>query len=304
MKKIVGATFAFVVWLLFRGRPEPLEITANLGDGQRTTVTDGRIFSRAVGDGPDLLLLPGFVGNSQTWEFITPDLAANHRVHLVDLLGHGLSDKPASVRYDGGVQAVRLVEWLSVHGIRDAVVIANSAGCQAAVQLAADHRQYVRGLVLINPFLIAGPAVRLLLALIRRFPVVASFAVRRIYAQRWFVWMGQMLGRRDPWRVTSADVDRQYLPYGTPGFFDALPAMLNGIDPSMYSSVVPRVTCPVLLVWGVGDRTAPVEAAVKLAREFSHGEIRLLENAGHMPQEEVPGDLVEQIRPFLKSTEG
>ena len=83
MKKIVGATFAFVVWLLFRGRPEPLEITANLGDGQRTTVTDGRIFSRAVGDGPDLLLLPGFVGNSQTWEFITPDLAANHRVHLV-----------------------------------------------------------------------------------------------------------------------------------------------------------------------------------------------------------------------------
>ena len=58
------------------------------------------------------------------------------------------------------------------------------------------------------------------------------------------------------------------------------------------------------MVWGVGDRTAPVEAAVKLAREFPHGEIRLLENAGHMPQEEVPDDLVEQIRPFLKSTEG
>jgi len=304
MKKIVGAAFAFVVWLLFRGRPEPLEITANLGAGQRTMVADGRIFSRSVGDGPDLLLLPGFVGNSQTWEFITPDLASNHRVHLVDLLGHGLSDKPASVRYDGSGQAVRMVEWLSVHGICDAVVIANSAGCQAAVQLAADHRQYVRGLVLINPFLIAGPGVRFLLALIRRFPMVAGFAVRRIYAQRWFVWMGQMLGRRDPWRVTSADVDRQYLPYGTPGFFDALPAMLKGIDPSMYSSVVARVKCPVLLVWGVGDRTAPVEAAVKLAREFPHGEIRLLENAGHMPQEEVPDDLVEQIRPFLKSTEG
>ena len=303
MKKIIGATFAFIVWLSFRGRPEPFEITANLGGGQRTTGTDGRIFSRSVGDGPDLLLLPGFTGNSQTWEFITPDLASDHRVHLVDLLGHGLSDKPASARYDGGAHADRLVEWLGVHGIRDIVVVANSAGCQASVHLAADHHQHVRGLVLISPFLIAGPSIQWLFALARIFPMVAGFAIRRIYAQRWFVWLGHMLGSRDPWRVTSADVDRQYLPYGTPGFFDALPAMLNGIDPSMYSSVVPRVKCPVLLVWGAYDRTARLESVVRLAREFPHGEALVLENGGHMAQEEIPDDLIKQIRPFLRSIE-
>jgi pimeloyl-ACP methyl ester carboxylesterase len=303
MKKIVGATFAFIVWLLFRGRPEPLEIPANLGGGKRTAGADGRIFSRSVGDGSDLLLLPGFAGNSQTWEFITPDLASDHRVHVVDLLGHGLSDKPASARYDGVAHAGRLVEWLGAHGLSNVVVVASSSGCQTAVQFAADHQQFVRGLVLINPFLIARPGIRFLLDLARMFPMVAGFAIRRIYAQRWFTWLGKMLGHGDPWRVTSGDVDRQYWPYGTPGFFDALPAMLNGIDPSMYSSVVPRVKCPVLLVWGARDRTARSESVVRLAREFPHGEAVILENAGHMAQEEVPDDLIKQIRSFLKSIE-
>ena len=95
MGKLVFAAALLAVWLAFRGRPKPYDVTSHLEDGCRTPLPEGRLYSRSVGAGPDLVLLPGFAGNTQTWEFVTPDLARDYRVHWLDPLGHGLSDKPA-----------------------------------------------------------------------------------------------------------------------------------------------------------------------------------------------------------------
>ncbi|MBH39873.1 MAG: hypothetical protein CL790_01440 [Chloroflexi bacterium] len=291
--------------LVFRGRPHPIDVSAYVEQvgGKRTLVEGGRMYSRSLGHGPDLVMLPGFAGNSSTWEFITPDLASDHHVHLVDLLGHGFSDKPSTAAFDGDFHANRLVEWLRIHEVQNPVVIASSAGCQAAVAMASTYPQHVRGLVLVDPFLIAGRGIRSVLAIAKLFPRITAFVMRRLYAQRWFVRFGQMLGRRDPWRVTAADVDRQYVPYGTPGFFEALPAMLAGIDPSSYHNMVQEVECPVLLVWGAADRTATLGQARWLGCQFQHAETVILAEAGHLPQEEVPADLVARLRPFLRSVE-
>ena len=295
----------FLAWLAFRSRPSPIDVSAHVADtgGELTLVKGGRLYSRSLGVGPDIVMLPGFAGNSSTWEFITPDLASDHRVHLVDLLGHGLSDKPATAVFDGDAHASRLVEWLEAQEVQEMVLLASSAGCQTAVALASTYPEYVRGLVLVDPFLIAGRGVRFVLVVAKVFPRITAFVMHHLYAQRWFVWFGQMLGRRDPRRVNAADVDRQYLPYGTPGFFEVLPAMLAGIDPSIYQSMVKQVSCPVLLVWGDADRTATLKQARWLGRQFQHAETLILADAGHLPQEEVPTDLVARLRPFLRLVE-
>ncbi len=305
LKFAIPVVVGFLSWLAFRNRPHPIDVSAHVKSvgGERTLVEGGRMYSRSFGQGPDLVMLPGFAGNSSTWEFITPDLASDHHVHLVDLLGHGFSDKPTTAAFDGDFHAACLVEWLRVHEVQKPVVIASSAGCQAAVVMASAYPQHVRGLVLVDPFLIAGRGIRFVLAIAKLFPRVTSFVTRQLYAQRWFVCFGQMLGRRDPWRVTAADVDRQYLPYGTPGFFEALPAMLAGIDPSIYHNTVQQVECPVLLVWGAADRTATLGQARWLGCQFQHAETLILAEAGHLPQEEVPSDLVARLRPFLRSVE-
>ena len=125
MGKLVFAAVLLAVWLAFRGRPEPYDITSHLENGRRTPLREGRLYSRSVGAGPDLVLLPGFAGNTQTWEFVTPDLARDYRVHWLDPLGHGLSDKPADARYDGAAHAERLAEWLDVHRL-----FAGCGGCK------------------------------------------------------------------------------------------------------------------------------------------------------------------------------
>ena len=300
MGKLVFAAALLAVWLAFRGRPEPYDITSHLENGRRTPLREGRLYSRSVGAGPDLVLLPGFAGNTQTWEFITPDLARDYRVHWLDPLGHGLSDKPADARYDGAAHAERLAEWLDVHNLSQVVVVASSAGAQAAVKLAADYPERVLGLVLVDPFLVAGRYIRWSLNLSKLIPAQSAAMARRLYAQRWYVRLGQMLGRYDSWGVSEADVDRQCLPYGSPGFFEALPAMLRSVDPADYADAIAGTRCPVLLVWGEADRTAASTQAEALAGQFADAEIRIVRKAGHLVQEETPEELLKLARPFLE----
>ena len=300
MAKLVLAAALAGAWVAFRGRPKPYDITEHLEDGRRTPLREGRLFSRTFGAGSDLVLLPGFAGNTRTWEFVTPALAREHRVHWLDPLGHGLSDKPADARYDGPAQADRLVEWLDAHQLSSVVVVASSAGAQIAVSLAAMHPERVSGLVMVDPFLVAGRYIRASLQLCRLAPGPTAAIARRLYAQRWFVRIGQTLGRYDPWSTTAADVDRQYLPYGSPGFFEALPAMLRGIDPANYERAVAATRCPVLLVWGEADRTATSWQVQALADQFADAEIQIVRKAGHLVQEEQPEALLALTRPFLE----
>ena len=45
----------------------------------------------ARGDGPPLVLLHGWAMHSGVWGALVPRLAQRHRVHAVDLPGHGYS---------------------------------------------------------------------------------------------------------------------------------------------------------------------------------------------------------------------
>ena len=300
MRKLALAAAVAAAWFAFRGRPEPYDITDHLEDGHRTPLREGRLYSRSFGAGPNLVLLPGFAGNTQTWEFITPALARDYRVHWLDPLGHGLSDKPADARYDGAAHAERLAEWLDAQRLSQVVLAASSAGAQAAVKMAADHPERVLGLLLVDPFLVAGRYIRWSIKLGTLMPGASAAVARRLYAQRWYVRIGQMLGRYDSWDVTEADVDRQFLPYGSPGFFEALPAMLREVDPAKYAGAIAATRCPVLLVWGEADRTAASSQAEALAGQFADAEIRIVEKAGHLVQEERPEELLALARPFLE----
>lgn len=298
------ALLAGSAWVATRGRPEPFDVQDHLDGGTLWPGSDGRLYHRTVGSGPDMVMLPGFAGNARTWEFVTPELARTHRVHWVDLLGQGLSDKPATADYGAKAQADRLEELLGCQDLTQTVIVASSAGAQPAVILAARHTDRVAGLVLVDPFLVAGPLVRVGMWISQKLPKAAGVLLRTLSGQRWYVRAGSMLGRKHPFTVDRTTVDRQYLPYGAPGFLEALPALLAGVDPSPSGRAIPEVTCPVLLIWGAADRLAGRGQALSLAAQFADAEPVILEDAGHVPQEEVPDRVVAAMRPFLKRIHG
>lgn len=100
-----------------------------------------RVFVRARGEGPPLLLVHGFPTASYDWHAVEPALARQHRVIAFDLLGFGWSDKPAGHDYRIAGQADLAEAVLAHFGIREASVLAHDYGDTVAQELLARQRE-------------------------------------------------------------------------------------------------------------------------------------------------------------------
>ncbi len=246
-----------------------------------------------------LVLLHGTASSLHTWEGVTRRLAERWRVVTMDLPGHGLTGATAEGRYDraGMVAAIaRLVDHL---GLDSFVIGGNSMGGEMAMAYALIHPERVEGLVLIDSAglaldlrgrhvpigfrLAAIPLLRPLIARITPRSVVER-SVRAVYA--------------DPARVTPALVDRYWRLMRMEGSRRALMkrfAILAGEPPL----AVEKITAPALVVWGREDHLIPLAVGDELARRLPHADLVVIDDAGHVPQEERPDETARAIADFL-----
>lgn len=110
-------------------------------------------------DGAPVVMFHGlFSGNLAAWYFSSaPAVAATHRVRLVDLRGHGLTERPAT-GYD---RQTMIGDALAVTADLDPfVAVGHSYGALLALRLANAHPDRVAGLVLVDPPLGTGSRER------------------------------------------------------------------------------------------------------------------------------------------------
>ncbi len=105
--------------------------------------------SRNSGTGRPWVLLHGLAVSHR---YLMPTAAAltDGPVHVPDLPGFGLSGQPDRV-YDVERHCAAIAAWLDTDGISGARVLANSFGCQIAVELAVRRPDLVSALVLVGP---------------------------------------------------------------------------------------------------------------------------------------------------------
>ena len=119
-----------------------------------------RLEAEVIGspDDPTVLLLHGGRESREVWSDAAEALvAAGRQVAMLDLRGHGGSDRPADGRYDLTAYVEDLRAVLSQMGSRPVVVAALLSGCVAAAALADEGGNLATALVLANPPL--GPQV-------------------------------------------------------------------------------------------------------------------------------------------------
>ena len=104
------------------------------------------------GSGEPLVLLHGGVAGSEIFTAMLPALAAERRVILVDLQGHGRTgeiDRPLRPELLAGDVAALIVHL----GLERADVLGYSLGATVAFRLAVEHPERVRRLILVSlPF--------------------------------------------------------------------------------------------------------------------------------------------------------
>src|SRR3981189_730883 len=95
------------------------------------------------------MLLLGWPETWWAYHKIMPELARTHRVISVELRGMGSSDKPAE-GYDKKSMAHDLSELIRQRGYEKADVVGHDIGAMVAFSLAANHRDQVGKLVMLD----------------------------------------------------------------------------------------------------------------------------------------------------------
>lgn len=101
------------------------------------------------GQGEPLVLLHGLGSSCQDWELQVPVLSRHYRVILMDIRGHGRSDKPRDGYQIATFSAdlLALLEHLHTGPVH---IVGLSMGGMVAFQFAVDHPQWLRSLCIVN----------------------------------------------------------------------------------------------------------------------------------------------------------
>lgn len=109
--------------------------------GETFNVEGRRIYYWDEGEGPVLVLVHGFPTSSWDWAPMWPDLIANWRVIVLDLLGYGFSDKPTDCGYETAIQTDIYEALLDHLGIDTFTLFSHDYGDTVAQELILRHNQ-------------------------------------------------------------------------------------------------------------------------------------------------------------------
>lgn len=234
------------------------------------TVAGRRVHERRGGPAgaSPLVLLHGLGVSSRYLVPVAELLAEVRLVHAPDFPGFGRSDPPERLLDIPGL-ADALSAWLDAAGIERTPLLANSLGCQVAVELAVREPARVESLVLVGP--IVDPSARTLSRQALR--LLATTPHERLSL---VPLVAYEYGSRPLRTLRTAR------------------AMLR----HRIEDALPRLEAPALVVRGDGDRVVPqrwAEEAARLARaplEVLHG--------GHALNYSSPDELARLTLSFLE----
>ncbi len=107
-----------------------------------------KLHVESEGEGDPVVILHGLMGSCENWRYVCAALADCCRVICLDLPNHGHS--PHTSSFDLRSMGDDVIETLNALGVGQAVVIGHSLGGKVAMQMASDHEDLVRGLVVVD----------------------------------------------------------------------------------------------------------------------------------------------------------
>jgi haloalkane dehalogenase len=268
----------------------------------------GRMHYIDEGRGPLLLLVHGTPTWSFEWRHLVPGLAAGHRVIAPDLLGFGLSERPAGFGYRPEDHAASLAAFVDQLGLTDFTLVVHDYGGPIALPLALDGSRRVRRLVVLNSWMWSfedDPDMR------RKGRLAGGRLGRFLYRRLNFslkVLAPSAYGDR---RKLTPAIHRQYLaPFPDPDsrgqvLWPLAQAILG--SSAHYRSLWERRErlhgLPALVVWGLRDSAFRPSQLARWGQVLPQAEVVELPAAGHWPHEEAPADVLAAMRAFLGRTD-
>jgi pimeloyl-ACP methyl ester carboxylesterase len=268
-----------------------------------------RVFYRAAGSGPVLVLVHGITSTSATWAKVLPSLAERFTVIAPDLLGHGESAKPRG-DYSLGAYASGIRDLMLALGHERATFVGHSLGGGVAMQLAYQFPEHCERLVLVA----SGGLGRGITPLLRAASLPGSELVLPLLVNEQLLGAGRAVGRllgRLGLRVQT-DVGEVLRGHASLSDGEARAAFLHTlrtiVDPwgqrvDASDRLYLAKAIPFLVVWGERDPIIPVEHGVAAHELVPSSRLEIFEDSGHFPHMDDPQRFLDVLLDFIDSTE-
>ena len=247
-----------------------------------------------MGEGPDLLLLHGTGASTHSWAPIAPFLSRHYRLLMVDLPGHGFT-RPLP---GGTMQLERVVgaldELLAALECAPTCTIGHSAGAAIACRLRLETGKGGEVMALngaLAPLVRHAPSLPA--SLLRPF-MVNPLLPRILSAHASDRTVGRQLdGTGSHIPRTQRELYRRLFRYS--GHLEGTLAMMADWDLESVRRDLDRLSGPLHLLAGEGDRFIPASQSRRIAREVGGARFVSLSRLGHLAHEEAPEQVAEAI---------
>ena len=250
-------------------------------------------------DGLPIIFVHGFGASIEHWRHNLPEIAKYHSVYALDLLGFGASRK-ADTEYNTDLWTEQVHDfWQTFIGM-PAILVGNSIGSLVCLNTIVTYPKMARGLVMLS---LPDVSVRedMLPPLIR--PIVTS--IENLFASPLLIkgllkivrrpqiirkWAGVAYPNKEA--VTDELVEILSSPAYDEGSEQTLFRLSCSVRTANFAKSVrdllPQVSVPMLLIWGLQDRMIPPKEARAIAKLNFRLKLIELPNAGHCPHDEYP----------------
>lgn len=252
-----------------------------------------------VGAGEPLLLLHGFSGDSTTWHRIAKALADRWRVIMLDILGHGASDKPPNVEsYRMESVAADIMDLLDQLEIKRTHLLGYSMGGRLALVMAQRYPERIHSLTLESAS--PGLADETDRSQRRRRDQALADEIEAkgipFFVEYWEglpLWASQ--SKLPPELLESQR--QQRLRNSALGLANSLRGLGAGAQPNLWPDL-PALQLPILLLVGAEDRKfRRINQA--MAAHLPNAQLRLVPSAGHNTHLENAPAFCREVSLFL-----
>ncbi len=241
------------------------------------------------GEGEPLLFIHGLGSSSRDWELQLDFFAQNHKLILVDVRGHGRSDKPPGP-YSIPLFAEDIKKLLQALQVGPVHILGISLGGMIAFQLGISYPDLIKSLVIVNstPELVAR-TLKDRLGIWQRLLIVRFLGMRK---------MGEVLGNRflpDPEQAELRKIFiERWAENDKPAYLEAMKAVIGW-------SVTDRlgeIHCPTLVIGSDGDYF-PTEEKVAYTKKIPGAKLEIIKNTRHALPAENPEVFNQIVIDFL-----
>ncbi|MDJ0614770.1 MAG: alpha/beta hydrolase [Rhizobiaceae bacterium] len=272
---------------------------------QHVLINGARIAHGVHGAGDPVVLLHGTPSSSYIWRNILPTLVeAGYKVHMYDLLGYGLSERPQDPNIDTSVtgQVPILEGLLDVWGLNDFHFIAHDIGGGVAQRFGIQSPDRLRSLTMIDVVSFdSWPSKRTREQMQAGLEILIK-ATDADHREHFRDWLYSTVQNKHRLAETSMETYLDFIcgPVGQGSFFQH---QVMHYDPKHTDEIAPRYAelgqKPVQLIWGENDAWQVVDWAHKLNKAIPGSELHVLEDCGHFAMEDQPEKISTLLTDFL-----